>query len=366
MSCSDTSSSARTRFLRNRTMALFHTSNPQARESGSNTTFPGSAQAERAAGQFGYTVQTAYKPVADVPACCPVATTPCVPGTITNFQGGVPGGDPLGSLIFPNGGDGTLGDPYYYNVSWNPLAGAVSYTVTSTLQDSTIPIPPDLIESTGPTSAKITAYQHDLFSEPTRTFRVSAQTNCGTTSTSLEVTPCFLAGSLVHMADGTVKAIEDVRVGDDVLGAFGEINTVLALHRPLLGGALMCKINDEHSTTNHHPHISVDRKFYCGNPDLLSSTTYGCVHKVIDADGQIVDRMLHGLKKERICQLAVGHELKTAEGSCVVKTLETYTMAPDTQLYNLVVGGSHTYHVDGYAVTGWPAESDFNYDTWRV
>jgi len=33
---------------------------------------------------------------------------------------------------------------------------------------------------------------------------------------------------------------------------------------------------------------------------------------------------------------------------------------------NLVISGSHTYHVDGYAVTGWPREDDFNYDNWAT
>jgi hypothetical protein len=41
-------------------------------------------------------------------------------------------------------------------------------------------------------------------------------------------------------------------------------------------------------------------------------------------------------------------------------------MPEDTQLYNLVIGGSHTYHVDGYAVTGWPREDDFDYDLWKA
>lgn len=41
-------------------------------------------------------------------------------------------------------------------------------------------------------------------------------------------------------------------------------------------------------------------------------------------------------------------------------------MSPDTQLYNLVIDGSHTYHVDGYAVTGWPKEDDFDYDVWGL
>jgi hypothetical protein len=39
-------------------------------------------------------------------------------------------------------------------------------------------------------------------------------------------------------------------------------------------------------------------------------------------------------------------------------------MPADTQLYNLVTGGSHTYFVEGYAVTGWPREDDWDYDTW--
>jgi hypothetical protein len=30
------------------------------------------------------------------------------------------------------------------------------------------------------------------------------------------------------------------------------------------------------------------------------------------------------------------------------------------------MSGSHTYHVDGYAVTGWPSEHDFDYDTWNA
>jgi hypothetical protein len=166
------------------------------------------------------------------------------------------------------------------------------------------------------------------------------------------------------MANNITKNIEDVQVGDRVVGAFGEINTVLALHRPLVGNALMCKINNEHSTTNHHPHISVDRKFYCGNPSVVENMTYGLEHKVIDASGNTVDRLLKGLNPGRVQKLALDIELKTIEGSRLVANLETYSLSPDTQLYNLVIDGSHTYHVDGYAVTGWPSEEDFDYDSW--
>lgn len=339
MSNTDKTASATTRSRGCRSLATFHRTNPDKNEAGGNKTFSGEFLIERKIGQL-------------LSDCCQVTNTICDPGMITGFTSS----NFDGSFTLPNGAYGS----YYYDVSWNPVAGANSYTVSSILQDFTIPTPPDTIVSTGPTSARITTGTGEY-----RIFQVTAQTNCGNTSTSITITPCFLAGSLVQMADGTQMAIEDVQVGDCVLGAFGEINTVLALHRPLLGHALMCKINGEHSTTNHHPHISIDKKFYCGNPDLVSSTTYGHIHKVIDGDGASVERMLHGLKKERIQKLILGIELKTVEGSRITRTLETYSMPEDTQLYNLVMGGSHTYHVDGYAVTGWPCEDDFDYDNWK-
>jgi len=166
------------------------------------------------------------------------------------------------------------------------------------------------------------------------------------------------------MADGSQKPIEEVCVGDTVLGAFGEVNTVLALHRPLLGKARMCRINDEHSTTNHHPHVSADRRFYCGDPAAVLGATYGREHDVIDGTGSVVKRMLHGLAPGRIEQLTVGVDLKTVDGSRPVKSLDLFDLPADTQLYNLVISGSHTYHVDGYAVTGWPREDDWDYTLW--
>ena len=269
--------------------------------------------------------------------CCSTTPVPCSPGTIAG-------------LTSDNGGATVI-------VSWNPLPGAISYVVTTTTEEGY----PATITYPNATSAQIvyTGYSYYL-----QTVTVTATTACGNTGSNIGVNPCFLAGSLVHMADGTIKAIEDVLVNDLVIGAFGEINRVLALHRPILGTAKMCKINDEHSTTNHHPHVSVDKKFYCGDPELVSSSTYGHKHKVIDVHGDVVERMLDGLAKERILQLETGVELKTVEGSRMVETLAVYSMPEDTQLYNLAIGGSHTYHVDGYAVTGWPSEVDFDYDSW--
>ena len=339
MSNTNRSSSAVTQALRSRTLASFHRANPDKKEKGYKSS-GGEFIADRIVGQ----VLQECPVVVTATATAPV---PCDPIPITNF---------VVSDLIDNTGDSIWYPPYniHYNFSWDPIPGA-TYTLTSDF-------PGDFILQDSPTSTTATVYL-PIFTDNIRHYTLSAITSCGTVNSTTEILPCFLAGSLVQLVNG-IKPIEDVQVNDIVVGAFGELNRVLALHRPLLGSALMCRLNDEHSTTNHHPHISIDRKFYCGNPDLVSQSTYGHIHKVIDADGNIVDRMLHGLKRERIQKLEIGVELKTIEGSRVTKTMKTYSMPEDTQLYNLVVDGSHTYHVDGYAVTGWPREDDFNYDTW--
>ena len=275
---------------------------------------------------------------------------PCVPGTINDIE-------------FTNLTSGPYDPPYdsygySFDITWSPVSGISSYTVTASGSSVTTYIS----VSTGVTSATVYFNWVDPFDNIT--FTVSGTLNGCPYTGSGNAAPCFLEGALVTMADGSTKPIELVEVEDWVLGAFGEINQVLALHRPLLGTNRMCRINDEHNTTNHHPHVSVDKKFYCGDPSLVKTATYGRSHPVIQKDGSVVQRYLDGLRPDRILPLELGIHLKTVEGSRMVHSFEPYDLPPETQLYNLVVGGSHTYHVEGYAVTGWPHEDDFDYDAW--
>ena len=328
MSYTDKSSSTRTRMVRNQALAVFHKLNPTARESNSLNTFDASALTARVAGQ--------------IDTCAPcVAPTPIVcPSSIQNIT----------YSLGPGNGTYDFG----ITLTWDPIPGSTGFTLTQLNNTSTSFV----VDS--PNGGTI--YSSDGAANDLLLITVFVG-NCPDV-TATQPPPCFLAGSLVTLADLTTKPIEDIHVGDELFGAFGEKNVVIALHRPLLGNKRMLKINNEHSTTSHHPHVSADKKFYCANPAAMVEG-YGKQHKVLDGEGHEIDLYLYGLNPSRLLDIKTGVELKTIDGSRTVTTLELYDLPADTQLYNLVTSGSHTYHVDGYAVTGWPREDDFDYDTWK-
>ena len=174
---------------------------------------------------------------------------------------------------------------------------------------------------------------------------------------------CFLADSLIAMADGTFKKIQYVEAGDYVIGAFGEHNIILAKEPTVLGDRPMYKINNEHDTSCDHPHVSFDKKFYA--PDVAAMNSgWGISYEVTLADGKKESWVKVGLKKDRLLPLTTGIFLQTLTGAKKVTSLESYNLPPETKLYHFAVGGSHTYIVNGYAVVGWGREDDFDYDTW--
>ncbi len=192
---------------------------------------------------------------------------------------------------------------------------------------------------------------------------ITASNDCSSKSTEAEF-GCFLKDAPVTMANGSTKLIQDVVVGDIVLGAFGEHNPVLALHRPLLGAGHIVNINNEHKTTSHHPHVSSDRRFYCVDTEIINKLTYNKTHTIILGDGTTEKRIMKGLSQGRIHRLTEGIVLQTTTGPKPVESIEAIKMSPLTQVYHLVVGGSHTFNVEGYAVVGWADETDFDYDAW--
>ena len=199
------------------------------------------------------------------------------------------------------------------------------------------------------------------------TFNCYTNCNCNCNcacSTDSGGSSCFLEGSIISMADGSVKEIQNVLVGDYVVGAFGEHNEIIAKDNVTLGDRWMYKINDEHDTSDDHPHVSPDRQFYSADVAAIYKE-WGQYFKCEFADGSHEMWQNIGLTKTRVQPLKAGLVLLKADGPRLVETIEPYRLPPQTRLYNFVVGGSHTYFVNGYCVTGWPREDDFDYQTWQ-
>ena len=134
---------------------------------------------------------------------------------------------------------------------------------------------------------------------------------------------CFVAGIAVLMVDGTSKAIEDVKVGDRLLGADGAVNEVLELKRPTLGDRKLHSINGSAGfVTDSHPFMtaegwkSIDPAATAKeNPDL------------------------------KVGRLAVGDLLVARGGTVKVASIEPQAADAGTQLYNFSVAGNRTYFV---------------------
>lgn len=170
------------------------------------------------------------------------------------------------------------------------------------------------------------------------------------------------------MADGTTKKIEDVRVGDYVLGAKGEANPVFALNRPKLGIRSMVSVNGVHETTVDHSHVRGNFLFGVFSLKDYYEVDDGVPQEVIvDDAGHTEWWICPGVPegdKELLTELVLGDELHTTEGPKAIETVIKLDLPEETQVYNLCVGGSHTYSVSGYFVSGFMNGYDFDYRSW--
>jgi len=149
---------------------------------------------------------------------------------------------------------------------------------------------------------------------------------------------CFVKGTEVLLKDGTWRNIEDVSLGEVLIGKDGSENKVLKLHRPTLG------LQD--SILPHKLRLAcINGKEFSASEDHIFSTKDGwkapnakvsyIIHKhTIEAEGFTVT------------DLSVGDEIITNDGKTVkVTSIDFKEDAPDTQLYNFWTDGNHTYHV---------------------
>lgn len=138
---------------------------------------------------------------------------------------------------------------------------------------------------------------------------------------------CFVADTMVEMADGTLKNIQDVVLGDVLKGETGN-NKVIGFHQPKLGDEKVYSFNGgRHFVTAEHPFRTTDG-WKSLNP------------------GKTAEEHLN----ITVTELKVGDTLVTDEGLVKLNFIHGQYRDKDTQLYNFKLDGDHTYYADGYLV----------------
>lgn len=143
---------------------------------------------------------------------------------------------------------------------------------------------------------------------------------------------CFVKGTKVTLADNTVKNIEDVQVGETLLGMDGVHNTVLALDRPQLAERDLYAINgSEFFVTPEHPFYTAD------GWKSIDPTAFINKHPELS-------------KEMGLSYLQPGDIIVHLDGPVTVKTIESADFADDMVVYNFMLDGNQTYYADGYLV----------------
>ena len=144
---------------------------------------------------------------------------------------------------------------------------------------------------------------------------------------------CFIAGTKVTMADGTLKNIEDVVVGDKVKGHKND-NEVIKLDPTLLATRKLYSFNnnDHYFFTSEHPFMT-EEGWKSIKPE-----------KTKERDGVELYEQLKG-------ELKIGDKLVTDKGLIEITNIESKKMNnPEMPLYNFNVSNDNSYIADGYVV----------------
>ncbi len=138
---------------------------------------------------------------------------------------------------------------------------------------------------------------------------------------------CFIAGTQVTMADGSLKAIEAVKIGDVLEGETSD-NTVLAFHRPPKSDGILYGFNGGAPfVTAEHPFMTT-KGWKSINPEKTKREHIGI----------------------EVTKLEKGDELVTEHGTEKIEMITSKEVPQDTPLYNFVLSGDRTYYADGFLV----------------
>ena len=151
---------------------------------------------------------------------------------------------------------------------------------------------------------------------------------------------CFVAGTLVLMADGTKKKMEDVNVGEVLLGQDGSHNKVIEQDFVPLNGRQLIGINNSGPfMTPEHPMYTRDGWKAYRMGDTITAYPW--------------------MKELMVGNLNIGDEILHADNKWIeVKDLEVFDSEPEQTVHNFMLDGNNTYYADGLLAHNRDGSSD--------
>ena len=189
----------------------------------------------------------------------------------------------------------------------------------------------DTAEFVATTDTDLTFVELDV--EDTDTYLISGSTTFN--SIVSHNAPCFVAGTEVNLADGSIKKIEDIEVGEEVLSfnlaGDGEstVGTVAAVNKKSVASVIQYTFDDYTtlSATEDHPLFSVSHNGWASYDPAETKSQYG----------MDVEKLVEGV------------EIKTFDGHKTIINIKVVKKIQE--VYNLKeVTGQNNYFADGMLV----------------
>ncbi|BCS51060.1 hypothetical protein JUNP479_3865 [Aeromonas jandaei] len=146
---------------------------------------------------------------------------------------------------------------------------------------------------------------------------------------------CFVAGTRITMADGSERLIETLQAGERVLDQYGHTNQILAVERVLLGDRRLYGINQlPPFFTSEHPFLTT-RGWAAISPAMTRA----------ENPTLIVSPLFTGMRLLGWSAAANAGNLALAPQpvELLVESLYWIDAPPTTELFNLVLNGTHSY-----------------------
>jgi hypothetical protein len=166
-------------------------------------------------------------------------------------------------------------------------------------------------------------------------------------------TTCFTGVTKITMADGSVRSIELIEVGDWVRGANGRDNRVIGIEKPLLGRRWLYSVNrTEPFVTAEHPLLTTEGWKAIDPAATAAENAQLAVGQLAVGDQLLVARVRVAAQVGKVTphgSIAVAERDDDLE-IVPLLSLRQWERDPSTPLYNLLLDGDHTYFANGLVV----------------